>query len=399
MKSVELSLCFNSDQQDTYLSELLKSAADRSLADVQVNIHPMLWDDYKQEITMMALHSRGADISQVGFPLTDDLIAMNTLQPISPQLLAKIGGEGALHPTLRGIALRHQADLIWGLPWMVDPRALFYWKDMLDVAKLDAETAFQTAESMQSACQRMKESGMDAPWVLGMADKFVVIHSVVSWVWGQGGDFISPDDNRAVFLEEAALDGLEAYFRLGQYMPNAGRPLSVEAAKRLFVERKAAVTMGPYGSLNGFLASTPPQFRHLLGVALPPGPPLIGGSDLVFWRHSQKSDEVARLLSLLFSPNVQVKYAEYLGDLPVTNEALNHLASSTDSNVQVFITTLDKGRIFSTTKFAGMLEIHLAVTLARLWADLYEHPTDNLREALKAALDPVRRRFETLYGN
>jgi len=398
MNSIELSLCFNPDQQNTYLSELLKSSANQLLAGLQVNIHPMFWEDYKQEITMMALHSRGSDVSQVGFPLTDDLIAMNALQPVSPQLLAKIGGEEALHPTIRRIAQRHKSGLIWGLPWMVDPRALFYWKDMVDEAHVNAETAFQTAESMESACQHIKASGVESPWVLGMADKFVIIHSIVSWVWGKGGDFISPNDNRAVFLEETAVDGLEAYFRLGRFMPNAGRPLSVPDAKRLFVERKAAVTLGPYGSLNSFLASTAPEFRDLLGVALPPGPPLIAGSDLVLWRYSQKYDELAKLFSVLFNTNVQVKYAEYLGDLPVTNEALDHLAKSTDSNVRTFIATLDKGRVFATTKFAGMLEIHLAVTLARLWAELYEHPTDDLRTSLREALDPVRQRFDALYG-
>jgi multiple sugar transport system substrate-binding protein len=281
---------------------------------------------------------------------------------------------------------------------MVDPRALFYWKDMVDAAGVNAETAFQTAENMQTACQRMKDSGMEAPWVLGTADKFVIIHSIVSWVWGKGGDFISPDDNRAIFLDKAALDGLEAYFRLAQYMPDAGRPLSVAVAKRLFVERKAAVTLGPYGSLNGFLAATPAEFHDLLGVALPPGPHLIAGSDLIVWHYSQKIDEISRLLTVLFSTNVQVKYAEYLGDLPVTNEALDHLAKSTDPNVRTFITTLDKGRIFSTTKFAGMLEVHLAATLTRLWADLYERPPDNLREYLREGLDPVRRRFDALYG-
>ncbi|HSB02068.1 MAG TPA: extracellular solute-binding protein [Anaerolineales bacterium] len=397
MKTVELSLCFNPDQESSHMLELLRSSADRSLADLQVDIHPMLWDGYKQEITMMALHNRGSDVSQVGFPLTDDLIAMNALQPAWPQLLAKIGGEAGLHPTLRRIAQRHQTDLIWGLPWMVDPRALFYWKDMVDAAGVNAETAFQTAEGMQAACQSMKDRGIEVPWVLGTADKFVIIHSVVSWVWGKGGDFISPDDNRAMFLDEAALNGLEAYFRLAQYTPNAGRPLSVAEAKRLFVERKAAITMGPYGSLHDFLASTPPALHDLLGIALPPGPPLIAGSDLVLWRHSQKSDEIARLLTFLFSTSVQVNYAEYLGDLPVTSEALDHLARSTDSNLRTFITTLDKGRIFSTTKFAGMLEVHLAATLTRLWLELSEHPAHNLREYLREGLDPVQRKFHALY--
>jgi multiple sugar transport system substrate-binding protein len=337
-------------------------------------------------------------VSQVGFPLTDDLIAMNALAPISPQLLAKIGGEGAFHPAIWKMANRHQGELIWGLPWLVDPRALFYWKDLVDGAKVDAETAFQTAEQMDDACQQMKASGIESPWVLGMADKFVIIHSIVSWVWGKGGDFISPAGNRAVFLERAALDGLEAYFRLSRYMPEAGRPLSVAEAQRLFIERKAAVTLGPYGSLNGFLSAVPPELRTLLGVALPPGPPLIAGSDLVHWRYSWKDKEVFNLFSGLFNTEVQVKYAEYLGDLPVTKEALDYLAKSTDANVRTFIATLDKGRIFATTKFAGMLEVQLAAALAGLWAELSEHPADNLREAIQKQLERVRLRFDALRG-
>lgn len=396
MSIFELSLCFNPDQKDTYLAELLKSSTNPLLAGLQVNIQPMRWDTYKQEITNMALYNRGADVSQVGFPLTNDLIGMNALRSISPQILGKIGGESAFHPNVWNIAKRHQAGQIWSLPWMLDPRAIFYWKDLVDQAGLNAETAFQTAESMESACQSMKDSGIDAPWVLGVADKFVMIHSVVSWVWGKGGDFISQDGTRAVFLEKNALDGLEAYFRLMPYMPQAGRPLSVADAQRLFVERKSAMTIGPYGSLRNFSAAVAPEFRDLLGVTLPPGPPLLAGSDLVLWQHSRKDDEAVKFLSALFSTEVQVGYAEYLGSLPVTKAALDCLAKLSDANVNAFATTLDKGRIFAATKFAGMLEVQLSSALADIWAGLSEHPSDDLRKTLQQTLEPVRRRFDML---
>jgi len=398
MSPVEISLCFNAGQKTEYLSELIKSAGAASLARQQMDVHPMLWEDYKQEITSMALCGRGSDVSQVGFPLTDDLSAMNALAPISAQILAKVGGAEIFHPAIWKMANRHETGRIWGLPWLVDPRALFYWKDLVESAKLEAETAFQTAESMEAACQQIQNSGVASPWVLGMADKFVIIHSVVSWVWGKGGDFISPEGNRAVFLEPAALDGLEAYFRLSRYMPDAGRPLSVAEAQQLFVERKAAITMGPYGSLNSFLAAVPPEMRGLLGVALPPGPPLIAGSDLVYWRHSRKDQEVFKLFETLFNTEIQIKYAEYLGDLPVTMNALEHLAKSTDPNVRTFVATLDKGRIFATTKFAGILEVQLGAALAGLWAEYSAQPADNLRDRLRTALGRVNHRFDMMHA-
>lgn len=385
--------------KDTYLSGLLKLSDNQALAGLQVDIHPIFWAEYKQEINAMAFSGRGSDVSQVGFPLTDDLVAMNALMPISPQFLFKIGGEEAFHPTIWKIAKRHQDGHIWGLPWLVDPRALFYWKDLLDDAKVNPGTAFQTAENMESACQSLQTSGIEAPWVLGTAGKFVIIHSIVSWVWGKGGDFIPQEGDRVLFLEKNALDGLEAYFRLGRFMPNAGRPLSVAEAQKLFVERKSAITLGPYGSLSGFLAAVHPELRERLGVALPPGPPLVAGSDLVHWRHSRKDQEVLKLFSALFSTEVQVKYAEYLGDLPVTKAALEHLAQAPDPNVRTFISALDQGRIFAATKFAGMLEVQLDSALASLWAELAEQPIDNMREAIRRSLERVQRRFDLMQEN
>jgi hypothetical protein len=109
----------------------------------------------------------------------------------------------------------------------------------------------------------MKDAGVETPWVLGTADKFVIIHSIVSWVWGKGGDFISPDGKRAIFLEQIALDGLEAYFRLMQYTPNAGEPLSVATAKRLFVEIGSCY-VGTLWVMKGF-SLCGSEFRDRLG--------------------------------------------------------------------------------------------------------------------------------------
>lgn len=392
----ELSLCFNPDQATTFLLDMLRSSTNPLLSKLQLNVRPLLWGGYKQELVTMALQNSGSDISQVGFPLTEDLIAMNALLPISGQLIQKLGGQLAFHPVVWEIAHRHQEDRLWSMPWLIDPRALFYWKDIVDQAGINPDAAFASAEGMEDACQRMKAKGVEYPWVLGMADKFVVIHAITSWVWGKGGDFILPKGNRAVFLEPAALEGIEAFFRLGQYMPRENLSFRSAESHRFFIERKAAVTIGDYGSLKKFRAAIPPELRDLLGVALPPGPPLLAGSDLVVWRHSRKDHEVAHALSILFSTEVQIKYSDYMGALPVTEEALENLAEPGDSNMDVFIETLDKGRLFATTKFGGMLELQLAAGLTELWANLSQNPSENLKEIIQKSLEPVRRRFDMM---
>jgi multiple sugar transport system substrate-binding protein len=397
MNIPELSLCFNPDQKSSFLLDLLSSSANPSLSNLHLNIHPLLWEDYKEELITIALYNRGSDISQVGFPLTEDLISMNALLPISGQLIKKIGGQSAFHPTVWNIANRHQEGKLWALPWLMDPRAIFYWKDLVDKADVTLETAFASAEGMENVCQRMKAKGVEYPWVLGMADKFVMVHAIPSWVWGKGGDFISAESEQAIFLEKAALDGIEAFFRLRQYMPPESHSLSASQSHRFFIERKAAATMGSYGSLSSFRAAVAPEMQEMLEVALPPGPPLLAGSDLVLWRHSRKEDEVANLLDALFSTEVQIKYAEYVGDLPVTKDALENLGKSGDTNIHTFIETLNKGRVFAVTKFGGLLELQLAAGLKGLWANLSENPPDDLRETIQRSLEPIRRRFDMLH--
>lgn len=396
MNPPELSLCFNSDQNASFLLDMLSASTNPLLNKLQLSVRPLLWGDYKQELVTMALKNSGADISQVGFPLTEDLIAMNALLPISGQLIQKLGGRLAFHPVVWEIAHRHQEDQLWSIPWLVDPRVLFYWKDMVDQANVNPHAAFASTEGMEDACQRMKTKGVEYPWVLGMADKFVMIHAITSWVWGKGGDFILPKGNRAVFLEEAALDGIEAFFRLGQYMPRENISFSAAESHSFFVERKAAITVGDYGCLKRFSAAIPAEMRHLLGVALPPGPPLLAGSDLVVWRHSRKDHEVAHALSILFSTEVQIKYSDYMGALPVTEEALENLAEPSDANMDILIETLDKGRLFATTKFGGMLEVQLAAGLTELWANLSQNPSEDLKEIIRKSLEPVRRRFDMM---
>ena len=344
----------------------------------------------------MALQNSGVDMSQVGFPLTEDLIAMNALLPISGQIIQKLGGRLAFHPTVWNIANRHQEDHVWALPWLVDPRALFYWKDMVDQADVSLDTAFASVDQMEDTCQHMKAKGIEYPWVLGMADKFVTIHAITSWVWGKGGDFIQPKDNHAAFLEQAALEGMEAFFRLGQYMPQENISFSASESHRFFAERKAAMTIGDYGSLAKFRAAVSPEIRDLLGVALPPGPPLLAGSDLVIWRHSRKDNEVAHVVSIMFSTEVQIKYSDYMGGLPVTKDALENLAESGDSNIDTFIETLNVGRLFATTKFGGMLEMQLALGLTDLWANLLQYPSGDLKGTIKKTLGPIQRRFDMM---
>ena len=91
-----------------------------------------------------------------------------------------------------------------------------------------------------------------------------------------------------------------------------------------------------------------------------------------------------------------MKYSDYMGDLPVTKEALENLGESKDAEIDTFIETLNIGRLFATTKFGGMLETQLAAGLTELWSNLLKNPSSNSREAIQRTLQPVQRKFDMM---
>jgi multiple sugar transport system substrate-binding protein len=116
--------------------------------------------------------------------------------------------------------------------------------------------------------------------------------NIASWVWGAGGDFVTPDGKRTVFSQPAAQKGVRAYFALGKYLPLRVRGLNgLEPDTQFLNDAETAMTMsGPW-----LFQAARANLLDDLGAALPPGPSFVGGSYLVVWKHSAKADAARRL--------------------------------------------------------------------------------------------------------
>ena len=76
MKEIHFSVCNEPSEVD----EVLKAFNQKRSAIAQAQLHWIPWDHQKDELNAMALHGKGADVSQVGGPVVNDLIAMNALR-------------------------------------------------------------------------------------------------------------------------------------------------------------------------------------------------------------------------------------------------------------------------------------------------------------------------------
>jgi ABC-type glycerol-3-phosphate transport system substrate-binding protein len=205
------------------------------------------WDVLWKELVNTAIYRRGADLSETGSTWIAALVAMNALRPFARHEIDQLGGPSAFLPSAwQNVSLVDDPQ-VWAIPFMADARVIYYWRDMLQQAGLDPQTAFLSPEQCAETCARLQRV-VATPWV-DMTDpnRHDILYHAASWIWAKGGDFLSLDGKRVLVGEPAARAGLRSYFGLHRFMPRTGQPLDNMHAIDLFFDRQAAALMsGPW---------------------------------------------------------------------------------------------------------------------------------------------------------
>ena len=359
----------------------------------------MSWDTIWKDLVNFGIYGRGADVSEVGTTWIDSLISMNSLRPFSHSEIMLIGGEAAFLPAAWKTTSIVGDARILAIPFLLDVRVIFYWRDMLQKAGVAEETAFSSFEAMEDTLRRLQEF-YPTPWALSTdTSTHDALYSLSSWVWGAGSDFISPDGRKTLLNDPIVRSAMKTFYGLHRFMPRDEQPMNGEKVTALFRERRiASMLSGPWAltnlkgqaSLNGLIDQ--------LGIALPPGPPFVGGMDLVMWQHTRRERECIDLIRHLVTPEAQLEYCPIVGMMPARMEALSAPYYSADDHYKVIVEALHKGKVSTAFPLWGMVEEKLSPSLAKIWMDIFQRPEENLDDLLTKNLDFLARRLELTLG-
>jgi multiple sugar transport system substrate-binding protein len=362
---------------------------------IHVKLRVLSWDTAWSDLVKVALYSDGPDVSEIGSTWLGDLVAMNAVHAFSPDEIALLGNaSNFMSAAWQGCHLSGQPE-VWAIPWLVGIRLLFYRRHLLKAADIDEGTAFQSAEQLDRTLRRLQEHGCHVPWTAPTGLTHTTLLNVCSWVWGQGGDFISPDGKRTLFAEPAARAGIRNYFALGRYIPLHVRHLNALQPDEQFLNdpQTAATISGPW--LFELLTAAQHEDVH---VALPPGRAFVGGSHLVLWKHTRRREAALKLIRFLTQKEAQIRYAQRIGLLPAQVEALAHEPYSTDPLWQVTASGMQNGRAFLVTRSWGLMEDRLTHEFAALWKDILAQPDLVLDDAIARHLEPLAKRLDLVLG-
>jgi multiple sugar transport system substrate-binding protein len=366
---------------------------------VRVRLRLMRWDVAWSDLVKVALYGDGPDVSEIGSTWLGDLVAMNALRPFEAEELALLGGAAAFLPsTWAGSQLIGDARQ-WAIPWLTGARLLFYRRGVIERAGLDEAEAFATPEQLRHTVERLAAEGVAVPWTVPTGPTHTTLLNVASWIWGAGGDLISPDGKRTFFSQPEARAGMRAYFGLGRYLAPAVRTLTgLQPDDQFLHSADTAITLSGPWLFGAAQSLAKPDLREQLGVALPPGPSFVGGSHLVVWKQSQQAEAALRLVRFLTERGPQLAYSQAVGLIPTRQEALAEPPFATHPFWQLATRGLRTGRSFRVTRSWGLMEDRLTLALAAVWGDTLADPEADLDGLISRRLEPLAKRLDLVLG-
>jgi multiple sugar transport system substrate-binding protein len=367
------------------LEELLDEFESRS--HIHVNAVVIEWEKERSEVVNLALRRQEGDVLLVGTPITSDLIGMNALRQYTTREIGSLGGASSYLASRWQSGIGAGGDQVWAVPWMLDIRVIYYWRDLLAQAGVDEADAFQDYPHMLAALQCLKSAGIASgqPWVVNNV-RYNTLHAVSSFIWEQGGDLFAPGGRKVTFHEAPALQGMCNYFSFQQ--DGLGRAVPDEDA--LFRQRRAAATIMNGWAMTGEI---PPG----MGIAPVPGGSYVGGTDLMIWNHSRSAEAAFQLVSFLAQADVQWRTGGQFGWLPP------HLSELTSGVVMAhpirgaLARAALTGRTFPCVSMIGMVEDRLSTALSLIQTRLQDDPAAEMDDLLQTFVIPLGRRMNVAF--
>ena len=326
------------------MTELVRDF-ERENPGVHVQVQQIPWSAAHEKLLTAYVGRSTPDMAQLGNTWLAEFAALQALEPLDSWVERSAVVDSSHY--FAGIWDTNRIEgTLYGVPWYVDTRVLFYRKDLLARAGYDSlPTTWDEWRAAMVATQRAAGDGHYA--ILLPLNEWppVVILGLQA-----GSPLLADNATHGAFREPAfrrAFDFYTGLFRAGLAPPVTGNEVSnlyQEFARGYF----SMYITGPW-NLGEFKRRLPPEMQADWATAPLPGPDgaatgvsLAGGSSLVLFRASRQKEAGWRLAEFLSRPEQQLRFYHLTGDLPARVEAWQDSALAEDPNLRVFGTQLER---------------------------------------------------------
>lgn len=315
--------------------------------DVEVHVQQLPWTAAHEKLLTAYAGGSLPDLCQLGNTWLPEFTALDALEPLD----ARVATSGVQRDDYfagildTNVMATRQGDRLFGLPWYVDTRLLFYRTDLLRAAGFDhaPQSWAEWLTAMRAIRQRGGARNYGVLLPLNEPDPLFALAL-------QQGELLSDDGTRGAFARPAfrrALDFYAGIFHEGLAPLMTNTQVSNvwdEFARGMFT----FYVSGPW-NIGEFRRRLPASAQGDWATAPLPGPDgpgvsTAGGSSLVLFKGSPRKQAAWQLIEFLSEPATMQRFHALTGDLPPRRSAWRTAALANDVPSQAFAQQLERVR-------------------------------------------------------
>ncbi len=370
---------------------------------IEVKPTRLEWSNAWQQLIDVATHGQGADVSHIGSTWVSSLASMNSLRPVPPHVLTKIGGKEAFVHSAWGSVMMEEERDSWAIPLSTYTYAIAYRRDLLAKANLDGTTAFATPQAIEETVCKLEDLDcVPNPWVMPclLFPFNDIVHTAASWVWSSGGQLIDNRGKQVLFDSPATLAGLKAFFKLLRRKPE-GTGFGTQTSMRRLMEGQAAAALTDARAVLIYLQEDTPETRNI-GAASVMSIPWSGGNNLVIWRHTygypDRLEAAFKLAEFLTSKNTMLEVGRRAQTLPARVDALDELIPSKHPLRPVTTQLITSSRAYRAIPLWRRIENQFGQELSLVAKTILEDQNADLDTVLTDSMRSLTRRLNLTLG-
>jgi multiple sugar transport system substrate-binding protein len=353
------------------------------------------WSNAWAELMKISLYGHGPVVSEVGSTWMSSLAGQNSLRSFKLNEVSSIGGMSKFLSASWHSCMDLDGEKVLAIPWTLNTYLLYYRRDMLAAAGIDEASAFTSFENLHRTLESLRKANPEMLIAIPNSGNSVgELHNASSFVWDKGGDFITEDGKEVSFSDPKTMAGLKEYFGLHRFMPPAARNLFDDGCSNAFLEGRTAITLRSLDLLSLTRnPNVPREVSQNTGLAVQPGIPFLGGSNLVIWNHVPPVQEALAvdLVRFLTAPDIMMTEFQKAKYVPANLEALNQVEM--DPTYLPLTQSLKQGRPFKRVPLWGLVEDKLVKALNNIWHKIFAAPDPNVEQIIRDTLLPLEDRL------
>ncbi|MHB0968755.1 MAG: sugar ABC transporter substrate-binding protein [Thermoanaerobaculia bacterium] len=311
---------------------------------IRVAVQQMPWTAAHEKLLTAHVGEATPDLAQMGNTWIPEFVQIGAVEDLTPLVAAsEVVRPGDYFP---GIWQTNVVDgALYGIPWYVDTRVLFYRRDLL--ASVGASEPPKTWSEWKALCAKLREVMPEGRWPILLPTNEWPQPVILAL---QAGAPIIADGRRGAFEEPRfarAYDFYLDFFNRG-YSPKISHHEIANVYQQGAEGWFAMYITGPW-NIGEFRRRMPPEaYAQWATAPIPsidpkvfPGASTAGGSSLVLFKDSKKKEAAWKLIEYLSAPEQQIRFAGLSGNLPARRSAWNSPVMHEDPRMEAFRVQLE----------------------------------------------------------